>query len=390
MGLLQWILKKRHSREEHEDEAWEELVYERDTLRVHDMQERHKYLEECLNQMADASREIELLSGEYNTVTTYLTDMEEIEQLPEAEKQQLQDVCMKMAALNSEKASFQERKSRMTDSQYKSMLRREEELEEGIEKLEKAEKYQTLIKQDMKRLDSEKSAYHYRRNDLENELLNLRGMAMIILGAIAFCFVLLLILQLALGFDTRPGYLLAGVMAAVVIAVLYFKYTEADKELQSVYHAINRLIQLHNTVKIRYVNNTSLLEYLYAKYDAESSAQLRRLWEQYQVEKEERSKYRKTEMELDVYEEELLKVLTRYKIRQPGRWLNQAAAILDSREMVEIRHELIQQRQSLRKQLDYNKEVAESAKQEIMDLARTYPQYAGEIQKMVDRYEKMY
>lgn len=390
MGLLQWILEKRHSREEREDEAWEELVYERDTLRVHDAQERRKYLEECLNQMADASREIELLSGEYNTVTTYLTDMEEIEQLPESELEALRDVCTKMAALNGEKVSFQERKSRMMDSQYKSMLRQEEELEEGIAKIEEAEKYQTLIKQDLKRLDSEKSAYHYRRNDLENELLNLRGMAMIILGAIAFCFVLLLILQFALSFDTRLGYLLAGALAAVVIAVLYFKYTEADKELQSVYHAINRLVQLHNTVKIRYVNNTSLLDYLYVKYNAKSGAQLRSLWEQYQVEKEERYKYRQTELELDVYEEELLKVLTRYKIKQPRRWLNQAAAIIDPREMVEIRHELILQRQSLRKQLDYNKEVAQSAKEEIMDLAKAYPQYAQEIQGMVDRYEKMY
>lgn len=390
MGLLQWILEKKHNRDAREEEAWEELVYERDGLRIHDMEERHKYLEECLSQMADASREIELLSGEYNTVTTYLTDIEEIEQLPDSERASLQEVCLRLAVLNGEKVSYTERRSVMPDAQYKNMLRKEEEVEEGIKKLREAEEYQTLIKQDLKRLDSEKSAYHYRRNDLENELVNLKGMATIILGAIAFCFAVLLVLQFALSFDTRWGYLLTAALAAIVIAVLYFKYTEADKELGHVYHAINRLVQLHNTVKIRYVNNTGLLDYLYVKYDTESAMQLQKLWEQYQIEKEERRKFRQTQMELDIHEEELLSLLKRYKISEPRRWLNQAAAILDSREMVEIRHELIIQRQSLRKQLDYNKEVAQKAKEEIMDLAKTYPQYSKEIQQMVDRYEKMY
>ena len=40
--------------------------------------------------------------------------------------------------------------------------------------------------------------------------------------------------------------------------------------------------------------------------------------------------------------------------------------------------------------MDYNKDIAMKAKNEIMDLAKSYPQYAAEIQKLVDRYEKMY
>ena len=138
------------------------------------------------------------------------------------------------------------------------------------------------------------------------------------------------------------------------------------------------------------MNNTSLLEYLYIKYDVESGSQLKKLWEKYQIEKEERRKYRRAEMELDMYEEELLTFLNRFKLKYPKRWLNQVAAILDHKEMVEIRHELIIRRQALRKRMDYNKDIAQGAKEEIMDLAQTYPQYAAEIQAMVDRYEKMY
>lgn len=390
MGIIKWLSERKRNIKDDFDESWEELADEWEELNIHDREERRGYLEECLNRMGDATKEIELLAGEYNQVTAYLTDMEMIEQLPDTESEKLKEICSKMVVLGEERVSFNERKSRMSDEEYKMMMRREEEVEEGIHKIEEAENYRTLIKQDLRKLDGEKSAYRYRRNDLESELVNLKGMAGIILGAIVFCFLLLLILNLALDFDTRPGYMLAGALAAIVITVIYFKYTDADKELTQVYMSLNRLIQLHNTVKIRYVNNTSLLEYLYMKYEVESGAQLKKRWEKYLNEKEERKKYRKTEIELDIYEEELIRLLTGYNIQYPKRFINQAAAITDPKEMVEIRHELIVRRQALRKRMDYNKDIAVKAKEEIMDLAKTYPQYASEIQHLVERYEKMY
>lgn len=217
MGLIKWLLERKWNRDADEDESWEELASEWEELNIHNAQERREYLEECLNQMGDATKEIELLAGEYNQVTTYLTDMEQIEQLPDEEYDKLCTICSKIVLLSEERTSFQERKSRMTDEDYKSMLRKEEEVEEGIRKIEEAEQYRGLIKQDLRRLDGEKSAYHYRRNDLENEMVNLKGMAGIILGAIVFCFALLMILQFGLEFDTKLGYLLAGALAAIVI-----------------------------------------------------------------------------------------------------------------------------------------------------------------------------
>ena len=68
-------------------------------------------------------------------------------------------------------------------------------------------------------------------------------------------------------------------------------------------------------------------------------------------------------------------------------WLHQTRAILDKKEMVEIRHNLIIRRQSLRRRMDYNKEViAGKAQAEIKDLAEKYPRYAKEILNIVDQY----
>ena len=54
--------------------------------------------------------------------------------------------------------------------------------------------------------------------------------------------------------------------------------------------------------------------------------------------------------------------------------------------MVEIRHGLIIRRQSLRKRMDYNREmIIERAQAEIKALEENYPQYAQEIRGMADR-----
>jgi len=176
--------------------------------------------------------------------------------------------------------------------------------------------------------------------------------------------------------------------AAIAIAVLCVKYLDADRELIRVGKAINKLIQLQNKVKIRYVNNSQLLEYLYIKYNTDSGAKLEKRWLNYQQEKEERKQYAEAEAKTEYYQKLLVQQLSRYRVSDPSRWINQASALLDKREMVEIRHELILRRQSLRKQLDYNNDVAETARNEIMDVVGQYPAYAQEILDMVDRYDR--
>ena len=70
--------------------------------------------------------------------------------------------------------------------------------------------------------------------------------------------------------------------------MIYVKHTEAKRELKRVELSINKIILLQNRVKIRYVNNTNLLDYLYLKYDVTSAEELEKAWNLYYQEKEER------------------------------------------------------------------------------------------------------
>ena len=392
MGLFGKIKNRfqRKNQEEFDEIQWEdgEVDYQVD---YENKEQREDYVKNCLEKMADATKELENLTYEYEMVTSYLKDMEEIEALPPEESEQLKECARRVAELQDSKADFMERPRRISDEQYQLMERIADEVEEGFEKLTEVEEYQALIKQDLGRLEGEKHAYLYRKNEVMSMIADTRGMAIICVVALGLCILLLLFLQFFLDMDTKAGYLLTAVTAAVVITVIYVKHLDARQELRRVENGINKIILLQNKVKIRYVNNTNLLDYLQLKYGVGSAKELMELWNNYRAERAERENLRKAERDLDHNERELLQMLKCYQIKDPAIWLHQTEAILDRKEMVEIRHNLIIRRQSLRRRMEYNKEVvAGGSQKEIKELVEKYPQYTKEIMGAVEEYEKKF
>jgi len=380
------LFKKKEPIQQEED--WEQLVYTRNGVNFDEEDQRKRYIVNCLEQISEASKEIDLLTGEYTLVTSYLTDTDEIEALPAEQREEVNRVAGKLAWLEQERSRYREKKNRMRDADFYAIRKRENEIEEGIQKIRDGEKYGNLIRQDLHRLDGERHAYEYRRNELENLMNNQRGMAVIFLTALIVCVIMLVILQYAFEMDVYVGLFLAVGAGAVAISYVCIRYMDAGRELQRVEKTINKIIQLQNKVKIRYVNNCQLMEYLYLKYNTDSAAKLEKQWKMYQDEKEERKQFAEAEAKIEYYQKQLVQQLAGYRVQMPERWISQTAALLDKREMVEIRHELIQRRQVLRKQMDYNQEVAESARNEVKDIAATYPKYAQEILAMVERYDR--
>ncbi len=371
-----------------QEENWEQLVYTRNGVNFDEEDQRKRYIVNCLEQITEASKEIDLLTGEYTLVTSYLTDTDEIEALPKEQRSQINSTAARLAGLEQERNRYREKKNRMRDADFYAIRKREDEIEEGIRKIREGEKYGNLIRQDLHRLDGERHAYEYRRNELENMMNNQRGMAVIFFTALVVCVIMLAILQFGFDMDVYVGLFLAVGAGAVAISYVCIKYMDAGRELQRVEKTINKIIQLQNKVKIRYVNNCQLMEYLYLKYNTDSAAKLEKRWKLYQDEKEERKQFAEAEAKTEYYQKQLVEQLSNYRVQMPERWISQTAALLDKREMVEIRHELIQRRQALRKQMDYNQEVSESARNEVKEVAALYPKYAQEILSMVERYDR--
>ena len=338
----------------------------------------------------DATKEMDNLTYEYGLVTSYLKDIEEIEALPLEQRAELNEYAEKIVNLEKVQEGYSKGGRRITEVKFRHMEAMEDEVQDGFKKMREAEEYRALIRQDLQRLDGERHAYHYRKAELRETLVNAKGMSQILLIAAAACIVMLVILQFGLEMNVKIGYMLTAALAAVAVTYFYIRYSDAEKELERVNSGINRLISLQNTVKIRYVNNKNLLDYLYLKFKVESAAELDLLFQKYQEEVVERQKMEETEEEYSFYQKQMRHILYQFNLKDPNIWLHQAIALIDNREMVEIRHELIERRQNIRKQIDYNTEVAKNAQGEIKDIVDKYPQYSKEIANVISEYEKAF
>jgi len=375
--------------EEEEEEFewdWDHIAEERQLFKMSDEVQREKYIRSLVEQVKDASNELDKLSNEYNFVTATLKDMDEIEALPFEEKLGLQDSARKILYYQEEFEANKLKKSSITESQFRAMERFEDSMPQAYDDIDEAEKYKVLVKDDLRKLEAEKHAFLYRQNELNREIVNSRGMVIICLFAAAICVVMLLILQYGFEMETGIGYVLAGLALAVAITILFVRYQDATKELVKTQKGINRIILLQNTVKIRYVNNTNLLDYLYTKYRVSSAKELKKNWDMYLEECALRERNKNNEKELSYYQSELLKKLRKYQLNDVYAWLHNPQAILEHNEMVELRHAHIIQRQKLRARMDYNKRLAKDGDQELREFVKNYPQYSREALDMLERY----
>lgn len=380
--------KKESISYEQESENGQTLpVFHRENINMHNKGEREQYVRSCLEQIADAERELRQLEYEYNMVTSHLTDIEELSRAPEEMRFDIREAAEKLDELKEVQAKNARREDRISEEEFSHMEQVEADVEEGLKKLREAEEYQKLVKSDLRRLNGERHAYEYRREELEKELKNASGIAAICFIALVAALLVLFILQVTLRFDTKLGYVAAVVLAAAVIIKLFVRHGEAGREIVRVEKDINRLILLQNTVKIRYVNNRHLLDYLYMKFHVDKSATLQSLWERYSEEKAERARLAKASEDLVYYQKEYLKMLRQARIRDTSVWLHQVDAVLGEQEMTKLRQELVGRRKVLREQIDYNRQLAALAKAEVTDLSGKYPRYREEILELVSEYE---
>ena len=391
MGIFDTIFGKNtniDANTKSELENWSDIVYTRKDLDMDDPVQRREYIESCLQQMEEAARELDLLEMEYNDVTSHLRDMEEIDALPPEQRAEINTCAARILESQEKQEEFNKRKNRITDSDYDRMERLEGEARSGIKKLSEAEEYQKKIRNDLKRLDGEHEAYLYRQEELEKTIDTSKKLIIVVGVALVLIIIALLVLQYGLKLNVVYGYMVAVILAGASVTLLYVNSTNAQVEMKGLKKSISRLIMLQNQVKIRYVNNTNLIDYLCIKYGVNSAKELTTLYDKYLQEKKDREMVEDARKLLDTNQKDLVYMLRHYRVMDPDIWLHQVEALLDHNEEVEIRHYLNVQRSKLRKRMEYNRDiVAGNAKREIEDMAQQYPEYTQEILDMVSRYE---
>lgn len=367
--------------------TWESLSDKRNYLKVSDPYQREKYIRSMVEQIKNASAEIDKMSYEYNVVTAALKDMDELEALPENEKKRVEEWAKKIVCLEKETSEYEKKKNRMPEAQYYKMEQYEDSASDIYDEMKKSEHYRELVCDDLSRLDSEKEAYSCRLEELSQNLSNCKGMVIISLVAMVLLYGILLIMQFFFQMKVGAGYAITTIAGTVAATFLYMKYMDEKQERLHIEKRRNRIILLQNTVKIRYVNNINLLDYLYLKYQVKSAREWKQLMDFYQEEKDCRAQNEENGEHMNDCQRELLRILRCYQLSDARIWLHRPLALCDHKEMVEIRHEHIVRRQKLRAQMDYNRRLVKDGERALKDFQQENPEYAEEVCSMKDRYQ---
>jgi hypothetical protein len=386
MGLLNTV-KDIFAKTEITEETFEYESIDSFLARQREQQEEPKddVVFKC-DQVVDATYQIEDLRVEYEMVTSYFEDIQLIEDLPENDKKEIVDTAKKIAFLESETSEFLHSDDRISDENFRMIQGLEKNLTEIFGQLNELEDMDMKIKRDLKHLEAEKNSQEYLQDSIDDRQLKLRNF-ILCFGLVA----VLAVLTLAVvGIVTENSLILPILLILLVVvgaaatSIVLYKRLSYEFKLSEMKE--NRAINLMNKVKIKYVNNTSTLEYLYAKYNIKSLRELEYLYDQYLIMVDEVRKYQKSSGDLRLYCDQLSKLLFSHGVKDPDIWTKQSLALVDSREMVEVKHSLNQRRQKLREQIAYNEELRLNGLRDIKNMLKINPELREQVKRELEVY----
>lgn len=309
--------------------------------------ERQNVRDFC-EQLVDSVTHMEEAKTEYRIVTEYLSDIQRIEELPVDMAKKLIGTSEQIVRLDKERQTYVESENLLPPEQYNIMSTYEGDIIDTIKKLNEMEMRDSMLKSDMGHLEGEKEDLKYNRLDDADKIEHLRGIIITILVLFLLTSGFLCIYAFMAKTSVTLYALITGAVAMICFAIFYVRYSNLKREITDTDAKVNRAISLLNKVKVKYINNTNALDYIYAKYDINSSKELEYRYELYNTMVRDEKKYYQANSELRVKREELIKQLDSIGVRDSQVWIKQAEALIDRRELVEIKHGLNVRRQSLR------------------------------------------
>lgn len=398
MGLIERMKRRfrKKSRKHAEEISHEsEEQFQEDALALEEektefvrkkIKDKNLSVEDYCEQLVVSTRQIEQKKLEYEQVTAYLTDIQLIDQMTEEERDNVQAVAFKLVALNTDREELKQENRNLTQLQFRFMQLHEHEIEDGIANMQEQEKYQADIRSDMQKLQEEKVNLQYEEKYYLEKLHNIRMIAcsVLFLAVIAGAAAGFLYTQYV--FDILFACLIILLVVAILGTILFIRYRNVNYALAYCKKQQNRAVVLMNKVRLKWVNNTSTLDYMYSKYNVNSSRELNLMWEQYQTILDNEEKFKKSSKELAHYGDLLVKVLGNVGVHDPDIWINQPEALLDPREMVEVTHNLNARRQKLREDMEYDSDVMDMAISAIRDVIAKKPEQAVTVQRILEPY----
>lgn len=354
-----------------------------------DRKDQKRLVRECCESAMENDRQIAEAKKEYEKITSHLSDIQKIDRISGSDRKEMVDICKNIVNLINERNRYKNRTLTITEAQMRRFEPYEEELVDEIKKMYSAEAYQKAIESDISNLKKEKELLYNEQREILGRQNSLKSMAKVLSVLIVSLFVLFVVIYYALETDMTLPYLGTVFLAAVSATVIFLEANKNKRDMLLNDRKVNKAVGLMNRVKIKYVNNVNMLSYNCEKYSVKNAKDFEEKWNEYCKMKEYERRFRENTEKLDFNSECLVSLLQENGIVDSEIWTRQALAIIDEREMVEIRHVLNQGRQKLRESIEYNEKVKAGTVQQIDELITSYPDMQDELLGIVKEYSAL-
>lgn len=345
------------------------------------------YIKENCEIITESYRRIEEAKAEYQAVTSYLTDIQKIDMIPKLQREELEEAARKIYNLNKERYKHHNTQYKISDIQYRLFEQDEIQIPKELASIKNAEKYQETIEEDIGHLENEKQSILDEEDEIINKQSFLKGIGIATFLVVIALFVIFALLANNTGSDLTLPFLLTVLMGMASALYIFMEARKNTYDVKVIKLKLNKVIMLSNKVVIKSVNNRTYLDYVYSKYMVDNYKELRERWEEYIKLKDENKRYQSNTQLLESYNDILIKELKKYHIADAEIWIYQPTALIDSREMVEVRHRLNVRRQKLRERIDHNQKQKEEATKEITSFIRAYPDSKDAALRILRHYQ---
>lgn len=378
-----------------EKEKQLDIAFDRVTKEIHsidnwdDPKKLEHYILDSCEQIIGITKEIEAEKSEYRKITSYLTDIKQIDDMPEEHKKNLVETARQMEALEANRLRFQKADKRLTDEMFLQIEENEDNLPQTIHRMMDNERYQNNVQKSMHYLEGEKSRLEVERDDAKKNRKWMKVFSILLLVVSVSFFILIMLLDLYTKMDVSWLILLL-VVGTAGFATLIFVLTSRNSSMRrKTQRQLNQTISLLNSVRIRYANVTKAIIYVQEKYGVSSAHELNYLWDQYNQTLREREQFMRNNADLEYYTNRYAKAIASLGLYAPDMWMNMTRAIIDPNEMVEVRHKLVQRRKKIRGHIEENTQIVKSERDEIDRMMQDHNYYVPEIIEIIESVDRL-
>lgn len=336
-------------------------------------------IKEHKSQILELTAQLEETKQEYEAVTSYLSDIQKIEQIPDGKKRPYLDAANKIVNFEKERKKFLNIERRLSEAQFAEMNRLEDDIKRELPRLKEQEKYQQLIKEDLRQLEGEKGVLSYDREQALSKIKFLKQLAVGGFVIVLILFAGLFLLDNAVRADLTLPILMTGFLGVFLVAYIIYDSRRCCYKQKMAELKLNRAVALINKVKLKYVNCTAMLDYSYEKYHTTGYQELMARYQLFLKEREEIERLEQNTELLGYYQEELVKELRKHGINDAEVWGYQAEALLDKKEMVEVRHRLNARRQKLRERIELCAKQLDLVRNSLEGIRTRNPEYDSDL-----------